>query len=120
MKYIREFENFDSKPVKVVDYVICDDMISDITGLESFISNNIGQLILIDQAYIDKLNSGIERTEGDEYAYHVKYDNFPKNYHEFCISGTDNTISFAEDEIIYWSENKEDMEDILLANKYNL
>jgi hypothetical protein len=105
MKYIKQFDNLspdsnitkNSIKVEIGDYVICSEYDNDINF---FIENNIGEVI--------DLNCG--------YPYIVKYNNAPeglknKNFHR---------RGMYKDEIKYVSKNKEDLESILLAKKFNI
>jgi len=111
MKHIKEYENLNNNEPEEGDYVICKDIF--ISGyrmskklLDLFLSNNIGR--------IERINININR-------YYIVYDNIPEGcknsfmtYHNFQVR------DFFRKEIKYWSKDREDLEVILQANKYNL
>jgi len=101
MKYIKTFENYNIGIPEVGDWVICEQssVFADIT---EFISNNIGRIIDFES------KSKIEQ-------YVVKY------YNAKMIPFNDGfTRNIRIKEIKYWSNNKEDLEPYILANKYNI
>ena len=115
MKYIKKFENI--KEIQVGDYVICDEgylLISD-DDFDYFLRNNVGKCINI---------------VGSEYI--IEYKNIPsniENYFRFDRNGSYNNLNpwnitncrrMDISEIIFHSENKEDCEAYISANKYNL
>ena len=106
MKYIKQFEN--GYGLREGDYVICDEE-EDISPAYNFIKNNIGIFLRI-----------IVNSNNEEY-YAVQYSNVPKElkmyfeYHNMY-----NVRPMFEHEIRYWSNNREELESILSANKYNL
>lgn len=103
MKYIKKFEDINEP--EVGDYVICSEEHDGLSKkLIDFTSNNIGQLIEIDGTQY--------------YPFVVKYDdNVPL---ELEVNFLHNTRGMMRAEIIHYSKNKEDLEMILNANKYNL
>jgi len=144
MKYIKKYENMiedDHKEPEVGDYVICQDTasigkmnvyFSTKPKFIDYLSNNIGQIVKILTKKYDE----------DDNEILVKYDNIPTNILSYGFMMIDNlkkdveieTIpdlkildelytnitSFEFNEIIYFSNNKSDVETYIQANKYNL
>ena len=104
MKYLKTYEKINEP--QVGDYVICDEKMYDKVNI--FLNNNVGQLISRDPD---------EYGFKDEYDYIVKYENVPLDIKDYFLS---NVRSFGREEIIEFSSNKEDLEAILDANKYNI
>jgi hypothetical protein len=106
MKYIKKFE-YRTKQPKVGDYVLVTDIY---VTIRNFIENNIGQIIEIDKTI--------------ELSYCVIFENIPKEYDLYfgvgCKDDVDNCRWFARREILNFSSNKEDIEYLLVAKKYNL
>lgn len=121
---IKKFENFldnfnatyadiipeEGEP-KVGDYVICEINFGD-SGyanikLQEFLTNTVGRIVAIKDNYTHN--------------YYVKYDTLPKKLKRHIQPGyTDNIITFRKRSIKYFSENREDLEAMLQAKKYNL
>jgi hypothetical protein len=82
------------------------------TPLEDFVNNNVGQVIHIgDQMSFDK-NARI---------YSVKYENIPTpilDEFKSLINGY-KYIDIKSQEIVAFSDNIEDVEELIMANKYN-
>ena len=115
MKYLKTFEEVNIDEPKVGDYAIFFDEIYEIgSGVSSdfneyvyFINNNIGEIIKIEK--------------NDDYKYHVKFENVPINIIRYFDTASDYYyLRFHKEEILYWSKNKEELEHILAAKKYNL
>lgn len=110
MKHIKTFENIteDSK-YNIGDYVLIDfrNMITESPAFVNFVENNIGKVIDIDGVLIK-----------------VQYDNIPDVSHFKNDSDrnpfNNNYVKLHESWIKYASNNKEDIEAYLNANKYNL
>ena len=120
MKYLIIYENFKKEP-ETGDYVICKEksLIKDVDVCD-FISNNIGRIF----HYInnDELD---EYSVSKDYRYIIKYDNVPANINKYFrgmegFKQPEKSRRMSRDEIIYWSKNREDLEAILDAKKYNL
>jgi len=101
MKHIKLFEEINQNVIgswtlapEVGDYVICDSTNFDL--LKNLVKNNIGKLIQI------------EKVTRDDDNYYIKYTEI------------ENDIVFWRSEILYWSKDKEELEAILTAQKYNL
>lgn len=124
MKYIKEFESTSSlfwkkNEPKKGDYIIFKDysvisthtrnVFSHLTpkSFTEFIENNIGKIIT-------------NKSENDN--YDVVYYNVPKNIEIWFNILNDHVKSATINikNIIYWSENKEELELILKSMKYNL
>ena len=93
---------------KINDYVIC----KDITGvLNNYIEDKVVQLI------------GFSDYKLPLYPYIIKYDldedslNVLSNY---IARGYDNAFYFSEIEILYFSEDKEELKAILSGKKFNI
>jgi len=118
MRYLRTYEHLNDTPT-VGDYVICDENnnVNDNDRIFNyFLSNNLGKCINI---------------VGSEYI--IEYDNIPsKIKHYFHVwkgyrskdkrykAVTTNCRKMNRNEIIYFSNNKEDCEAYLTAKKYNI
>ena len=122
MKYLNTFNESIKDGPQIGDYVICDEKCCDIES-QIFTSENIGQIF--------------DNISNRRYKYVVKYDNVPENLQQqfsnaitnFC--NEEQIIKFAlqkkckwtvmsQEEVIFWSKNKEDCETYLISNKYNL
>jgi hypothetical protein len=131
MRYLRTYEEKNNKP-KVGDYVICDEGIHIDIHLDNlydeFIKNNIGKCVNI---VLNDIDLGGNSDDNDEYLYIINYDNIPKEIERyFCFDKhtgyADEDCKFTgfrsmlSNEIIYFSNNKDEMEVKISANKYNL
>jgi len=106
MRYIKTFEKKKRKPEQF-DYVVC------LPGGIDFVEDNFGQIIH---------NELFVNPDGQmELFYYVEYKNVPEKLKENFENyyGADCFI-VIEDEILYWSKNKEDVESYLATKKYNL
>ena len=115
MKYIRTFENNKSQ-IQIGDYVILTNFAIQDTVFEelrSFLENNIGKIINL---------ITIHKKDGVE----VEYDNVPENLEHFFVSldvfnrGIKNIRRTFMTAIIHHSKNKEELEQIILNNKFNI
>ena len=99
---ITQFKIFESKELEIGDYVI---MGTNNHYLIDFIFNNIGQIVK---------QRNIEIT--------VKYENVPPEVNKILAYGGDklNERTFSIYLLLHHSKNKEDLEEILAAKKYNL
>jgi len=115
MKYIKTYENIKYRyEPKIGDYVVCHEKLLDVNNnpmcgdIYDFTSNNIGEISF----------GRHENDDGITYDYRVKYDNIPEslliNFGEYYDRPMD------RNEIVAWSDNKEDLEEFLSAKKYNL
>jgi hypothetical protein len=115
MKYIKSYERNFLKTYEEIkeepqigDYVVCtESRIQNMKQINTapfttFISNNIGKLI----KYLEP-----------NQLYSVKYKNIPDNIKNFFENSTH---FFIKEDILYFSKNKEHLEDIIKADKYNL
>ena len=111
MKYIKTYE-YRTKQPKIGDYVLVTDFEIDELEVKNFIETNIGQIIEIDKSA--------------EVPYCVVFEKVPIEYKIRPYFGFDckdkikNCRWFKRDEILNFSSNKEDLEVILAAKKYNL
>jgi len=108
MKYLKRFENINTP--QVGDYVIASLKTDKDIGI--FIANNIGQIVAISENDINKL-------------YTVKFFNIEKDIEKFFFTEPEygeymTLMFFYKYEILAFSKNKEELETILNANKYNL
>jgi len=108
MKYIKKFE-FVRKKLKphINDFVICDEKIIS-NEMQNFLKYNIGQLVDFNSSSSDKYYFS------PIYKYIVKFENVPEKLKEYFTP--DNLRGFNEQEIIYFSSNKEEVE-IFLKTK---
>jgi hypothetical protein len=99
MKYIKNFESINENEPKEGDFVITN------TGLE------------LDQ-YVGKINKKLY--DSGKCRYYVYYLNLPKSISYMVKFGDKYFTIFHREDIEYWSENEEELEDVLVAKKYNL
>ena len=92
-------ENIDEP--QIGDYVICSE--KDNQTLDKRLKTQIGKIIRF-------VNNDLPNI------YLVQFEKIPSIFHHYDT----NCRSMALDEILYHSKNKEDLEHILKANKYNL
>lgn len=108
MRYLKTFENYEidcqeNKPHQF-DYIICNAYDLD------FVSNSIGQIITF------KFLNG-----ASEQFYYVEYKNVPEDIdHYFHDEYGARCLVLIEDEIEYWSKDKEYLEEMLRTKKYNV
>ena len=103
MKYIKTFESINKDKPEVGDYVICDSTIDDyvicdstnFVSLRELVQNSIGKITIIKSVFF--------------------WDEFYIEYGDLI-----GDIMFVEEEILFWSKNKEELELILTTKKYNL
>ena len=104
---ITQFKMFEfniSKP-QIGDYVLCKETLeSNLPERSIFIENNIGEII--------RYNTKHPRES--IYQYIVFYETAPP----YLFSNSEREMS--DEEILYWSKNKKDLEVILATKKYNL
>jgi hypothetical protein len=102
MKYLKTFEENENEP-QVGDYVIVRE--NRILLLDSFFSENVGRIV--DDKYSRR------------YPFLVQFENIPDDL-KIEFGDKNNSRQFSIDEIDHWSKNKEDLELMISANKYNL
>jgi len=111
MKHIKTFENI--KEPQVGDYVNCkEDNIytSNKESLYNFIYNNVGKIHII-------------RDKNVTYRrYVVYYDNVPDDIKDRFDDRKNGLMSrnYNDEEILFFSENKQEVEAYIQAKKYNL
>jgi hypothetical protein len=99
------FENINEGRPEIDDYVLLK-YATYHNDMTNFLNNNIGKIIFIDDNFCI-----------------IEYYNVPDLInHRFDYNKINNTYkkTFKTRFISYWSKNREDLEDILMANKYNL
>jgi hypothetical protein len=114
MKYIKEFENISNDDIKVGDYVLVD--IHGYRGMGAedfmnFINSNIGRIIEIEAP--DKRFDNIS----------IEYENVPENIRNPWFNKDNYNKIFKKvryNRIIANSKNIEDIERILIINKFNI
>lgn len=122
MKYIKTYEELNINKPEVGDYLIA--------KTDSIFDNNKKWKNQNDINYLNFIKSSIGYIfkTPDYYSYLVKYENIPddikKYFHYSDYSQgikVGNSILINDDEDIeYWSKNKEELENILTSKKYNL
>jgi hypothetical protein len=134
VKYLKKFENLKSEP-KIGDYALFKDsttiskqniQYNSKIKFDTFISENAGQIIGLkyktDFKYIVKYKN--PPLDTIEYAFIGKNDilNLINDdiKIDFEYKGRTNITSFTTDELIYFSENKEEVELYAQLIKYNL
>ena len=120
MKHLKLYESFEKEP-QIGDYVICEDSLVNARGKRGvhdendfidFITNNVGQ-------YIAENNG--EYSFSYQFRYVIKYENIPKNIVGYFTNGRfEDVRGMKREEILYFSPNKEDLDLIINAKKYNL
>lgn len=107
MKHLKIYESYNEGKPKIGDYVICHNTECDEDDqyLYKFLFTTIGQII----------------GEGSSFNRYSKTFTieFPKS-EDLLRVWRDNKQVFGLEEILFWSDNKEDLEMILNSNKYNL
>ena len=104
MKYLKRFETL-YENTKLGYYVLCEDeeSVKDKNDVKTFINNNVGTII------------GINKYS--QYMYIVEYENIPDEIEKFFDEGSRN---MKAGEIIYWSDDKSELETYINSKKYNL
>jgi hypothetical protein len=115
MKHLKTYEESSTEP-QVGDYVVCitkgleDDFMPDyIKNIGKFIHNNIGQIV------------DIEPDDSQYNPYHVRYD-LPKDFYDNTEykEKFQNVFLFKNNNILFFSKNKEHAELLLKSKKYNI
>ena len=105
MKHLKEYESLNKTIRK--KYILATDFYTNNKKLLNFLSNSIGKVISENSNEIT-----------------AKYDNIPDDILSYFsvikINEPPKYIAFEEEEIIYRSDNKEDIERYIDINKYNL
>jgi len=106
MKHVKKYESINEKEIEIGDYVICEYGTN--SAVSEFTSHNIGILIKID------IN--------ERYPYYVKYENIPdvRKILDETIGTKRNLLIFNKTEILYWSEDRIDLEPIVITKKFNI
>ena len=100
------YESINEDKPEIGDYVICEDSTNGDKNLLEFENTHIGRIFADDHPL-------------EEWNYLVKYENFPFSLRSF-FTFSENSRAFSLSEIKHWSKNKEDLEHVLNAKKYNL
>lgn len=107
LKLYEEYEN--SIEPEVGDYIFAKwKHAEDEHPANIFATNNIGELIKI------------ETDKYDETSFLVKYNNIPDELKLYKSMNNDTSFRFKKEDLIKWTKNKEELETILQANKFNL
>ena len=103
------YEEINLNEPEVGDYIIAESN-DFLTDINEFTKNRIGILYNI-----------FKPLYADDLSYTIIYDNIPKelDFYVFKVYD-DEAISMNREDIKYWSKNKEDLEKILIANKFNI
>lgn len=107
---VKKFNKSLNKP-QVGDYVICyESGVEPEEELQLFLSENIGKIFFIKEG-------------STRFPYFVQYQDIPYNckpeFEDFLADRKD-IRNFSRDEIIEFSDNQQDLEDKIIAKKYNL
>ena len=117
MKYIKIYEENNDLP-EIGDYVICTTTKIDYTSLVKFLNSNIGQVIDANDTHAGDRISSYPGKDSVYFRHPVKYENVPKDLR--TVFNEDNYRFIKKKEFLYHSKNREDLESILIANKFNL
>jgi len=104
---VRKFnEKLNVDEPKLGDYTIC--IYSSNGKVNKIISSKIGKIINIDY--------------NSNFPYDIRYDELPmdRTITRYFNNKDSHSFIFKIDEILYFSENKEDLEPMLQAKKFNL
>jgi len=116
MKYLKTFENI-KKSLNLGDYVICEEIPSN--GLEK---RNFKDVIEFERYNIGKYVKSINGN--GKFKYAIYYDNIPQKFKDkfFMREGDIDKYCrvMSRKEIIFNSKNKEELEAIINANKFNI
>jgi len=110
MKHLHYYEHIknETEP-EPDDYVICKDTYYLKKDIHDFLENNIGQIISIDSC-----------------DFYIKYENIPLNlisYFDFDDINKNNDVGVAlmyNNEILYYSKDKEYLKQLLINKKFNI
>jgi hypothetical protein len=106
MKHLKHFENINEP--EVGDYAICENYVnSNLKILDDFLLTNIGLITNIHNRVKD-------------YPYIIKFEKIPAELKTYTEDNMGTEMMFQKEEIVHFSKNKEDLEYIISANKYNL
>lgn len=122
MKYIKTYkslyESVNEKELQIGDYVICSENDpGSVEEIQNFINNNIGKFI--------RYRIDTDTRVSLQFDHMIQYEYVPPEIIEEDFdfgenSNEYNTRLMKKSEIKYWSENKEDLEQLLLNNKFNI
>ena len=112
MKHIKTYENITVLP-KLGDYVICYEKVDHDLHVKfaKFLSKNIGRIV----------STNVTSVNGVNYNYLIQYNKIPEILNTYFDEyDKPNSRPMNIDEIIEFSENKEDLKAYMAAKKYNL
>ena len=120
MKHIKLFEELNQNVPHIGYYAIANSNDAD-EETQNFFLTHIGKISSIfhdkiDIEYVDVPEDLSYGSNWDDNCYMFKYLSEPNHKHSRNTPSLQNSNS----EVLYWSKNREDLEDILTANKYNL
>jgi len=115
MRYIKTYEKVYVDRPEIDDWAIVHLSQNIDDELNKFIKSNIGKIVDIGYETIEDYRGNQHKSQ----FYVLNYDTeIPKNIKIWFQD--DNNIAFETHEIKYWSKDREDLELIIAANKYNL
>lgn len=103
------FETISTQP-NLGDYVIIDGA-DKYDEFNDFVKNNVGRIIKVGREH-----------GGNGKVFTVKFENIPERltYQKLNFFYTDGTRKCTAQHFKYWSDNKEELESLISAEKYNL
>jgi hypothetical protein len=106
MKYIKTFEEVKPDP-EIGDYIVAKKQLK---SIDKFIQTRLGEIVHIDN------------DENGEKYYVVKYSDIPVDLYDYFdyLEDYPSTRLFTRNEIFDFSKDKEYLEYVIKANKYNL
>jgi hypothetical protein len=116
MKHLKSFENINNI-LQIGDYVICSENVVSNKNSKEFIKSNIGR-------YIKYLSYGKDIVLN--YRYVIEYEDVPielrRGSYDFDWESGSNhlCIRSTREDILFFSDKKEDIEFFLTSKKYNL
>ena len=103
MKYIKKYESINNEP-QIGDYVLCREINANNIQVIQWTAVNIGK-------YIDFNDLDYN------YPYLIRYKNVPNDIRSYFFhNDVPSCRTMKRDEIILWSSNKEDLENIIKFN----
>jgi hypothetical protein len=115
MKYLKTYEKIFTFGVpEPGDWVIIDYSSSISSPIDNFVKNNVGQIIGTGFWGYEDVNGN----EQEVLTFEIEYFNIPIHLKKHFIAG--GSIEVERKNIKSWSKNKEELELIINAEKYNL
>lgn len=125
MKYLKYFESIEKYP-EIGDYVICKDNESEDKDendieFENFLNHSVG-MILDSNKEKNNFFKTITGKRFENYSIPIYLIQFENELPEFIKEPDfpENSLIFDENEIVVFSKNKDELEILLSAKKYNL